>query len=254
MTPTSVGMRCPECSKQHTMVYRGPRSVTGEPVVTFALIGICVLAFIGSGLGSQTNEIYQQGSLLGIGLDQTRELIGVHEGQYWRLLTGAFLHASFIHIAFNMYLLFILGRMFEPRWGSARFASIYFAALFCGSLGALVQTTVAPTIGASGAIFGLMGAALVQLHADGEDPFRTDIGFLVIINLGLGFVLSGVSIGGHIGGLIGGVAVMSAIRFADSQRLPRWSAYGICVVIAVAAIVASIAISGNIHNHNLSLN
>lgn len=236
------------------MVYRGPQSLTSEPVVTFALIGICLLAFVASGLGAQGNTVYQHGSLLGIGLDQTEQLIGVNQGEYWRLLTGAFLHAGFLHIAFNMYLLFIIGRMFEPRWGSARFGAIFFAALFCGSFGALVQTTVTPTVGASGAIFGLMGAALVQLHADGEDPFRTDIGFLVIANLALGFVLSGVSIGGHIGGLVGGAAAMFAIQFADRRGLPRWTAYVICAVIGVAGIVAAIAISGNIHNHNLSLN
>jgi membrane associated rhomboid family serine protease len=246
-------MRCPECSKQHTMVYRGPQSLTTEPVVTFGLIGICLLAFVASGFGSTGNEVYQQGSLLGIGIDETQQLIGVDQGQYWRLLTGAFLHASFLHIAFNMYLLFILGRMFEPRWGSERFGAIFFAALFTGSFGALVQTTIVPTVGASGAIFGLMGAALVQLHADGEDPFRTDIGFLVLINLALGFVISGVSIGGHVGGLIGGAGAMFAIQFADRRGMPRWSAYVICAVIAAVAIVASIAISGNIHNHDLSL-
>ena len=235
------------------MVYRGPQSLTSEPVVTFALIGICVLAFVASGLGAQGNEVYQQGSLLGIGLDHTEQLIGVNQGQYWRLLTGAFLHAGFLHIAFNMYLLFILGRMFEPRWGSGRFGAIFFAALFCGSFGSLVQTTVIGTVGASGAIFGLMGAALVQLRADGEDPFRTDIGFLVIANLALGFILTGVSVGGHIGGLIGGAGIMFAIQAADRHGLPRWSAYVICGVIGLIAIAVSIAISGNIHNHDLSL-
>jgi membrane associated rhomboid family serine protease len=235
------------------MVYRGPQSMTGEPVVTFALIGICLLAFVASGFGAQGNQIYQQGALLGIGINDAQSLIGVDQGQYWRLLTGAFLHANFLHIAFNMYLLYILGRMFEPRWGSQRFGAIFFAALFCGSFGALVQSTVTPTVGASGAIFGLMGAALVQLRADGEDPFKTDIGFLVIINLALGFVLTGVSIGGHIGGLIGGAGAMFAIRVADQRGLPRWSAYVICAVIGIVGIAASIAISGNIHNHNLSL-
>ena len=235
------------------MVYRGPRSMTTEPVVTFALIGICVLAFIASGMGSASSAIYNDGSLLGIGITEARQLIGVHEGEYWRLLTGAFLHGSILHIAFNMYLLYILGRMFEPRWGSGRFAGIFFAGLFCGSLGALIQTTITPTVGASGAVFALMGAALVQLHADGEDPWRSDIGILVLINLALGFVLSNVSVGGHVGGLVGGAALMFAIRFADQRRLPPWSAYGICVVVGLIAIVVSIAISGNIHDHDLSL-
>lgn len=252
MTPTSVGMRCPDCSQQQTKVYRGPRSMTPDPVVTYALIGLCVLGYVGSGMGSPSNEIYQQGALLGIGFNDLRELIGVHEGQVWRLVTGGFLHGSILHIAFNMYLLYILGRMFEPRWGSVRFGAIYFTALLCGSFGALIQTTITPTIGASGAVFGLMGAALVQLRADGQDPLRSDLGILVLINLALGFVISNVSVGGHIGGLIGGALTMTAILYADRSRLPRWSAYGICIAIGVIAVAASIAISGNVHSHDLS--
>src|SRR6476620_4205926 len=185
MTPTSVGMRCPECSKQKTPV-RTIRSVGGEPRVTVGIIIVCAVVFLASGsfgVGSAGgNRLYGDFALFGPAIEANHE--------YWRLITGGFLHAGFLHIAFNMYLLFIIGRLFEPRWGSARFGALYFAALFCGSFGALLQTTVTPTVGASGAIFGLMGAALVQLHADGEDPFRTDIGFLVIANLALGFVIS----------------------------------------------------------------
>lgn len=256
MTPTSVGMRCPECSAKSTRVIRAPQfAASGDPVVTYTLIGLCVLAFVVTGLGAASNTLYQDGALQGFTqIDGFGELSGgVNGGEYWRLITGGFLHAGLLHIAFNMYLLFILGQMFERRWGSARFGGIFFTSLLCGSAGALLQTTLVPTVGASGAVFGLMGAALVQIYADGEDPWRSNLGILVLINLGLGFIIEGVSVGGHIGGLIGGALTMAAIHYADSHRLPRWSAYAICTAISLIAIAAAIVIAGDPHNHNLTI-
>jgi membrane associated rhomboid family serine protease len=215
-----------------------------------------VLAFLAAGrFGFDSGggiELFRQGALLGIGLDGNK-LIGVHEGEYWRLVTGGFLHANLLHIAFNMYLLYLLGQMLEPVYGSARFAALYAAALLCGSLGALLQSTTTLTVGASGAVFGLMGAAFMELRARGIDPWRSDIGMLIALNLGLSFVLSGVSLGGHIGGLIGGGVAALGIQAIDRERLPRWTALALCGAICIAAAAGAIAVSGDIHNTRIGL-
>jgi membrane associated rhomboid family serine protease len=238
MTPTPVGMRCPECAKQRTKVHN-MSTVRGEPRVTVAIIIVCVLAFLGSGsfgLGSSGgSRLLNDFALFGPAIDANNE--------YWRLITGGFLHAGLLHIAFNMYLLWILGNMLEPTLGSGRFAALYFTALLWGSFGALLLTPDAVTVGASGAVFGLMGAAAVELRSRGINPFQTDIGMLILFNLALSFVLSGISIGGHIGGLIGGALAGIALGYADRHR-SRALGYAACAVLAAFAIVGGIVAAG----------
>jgi membrane associated rhomboid family serine protease len=171
-----------------------------------------------------------------------REAIAHGNNQYWRLLTSAFLHENFVHIGFNMYLLYMLGLMLEPAIGSVRFAVIYFTALFAGSFGVVFATT-APSLGASGAIFGLMGAAVVELRARGLSVQQSGIGGLIVLNLILSFTLANISIGAHIGGLIGGFAAGYAIRTADDRRVPALGLIA-CVLLSAVAIIAAIAISG----------
>jgi membrane associated rhomboid family serine protease len=238
MTTTPVGMRCPECAKDRTKVVRGP-GVATVPRVTYALIAINVIAFLGEQgqftlFGSSIHgTLIQEGILW-------RPL--VDEGQYWRLVTGAFLHENLLHIGFNMYLLYLLGRMLEPAIGSLRFGVIYFTSLLAGSLGALVATA-APTLGASGAIFGLMGAAVVELRARRLSVMESGIGGLILFNLILSFSLAGISVGGHIGGLIGGFAAGMVIRTADEQGY-SWAGILACVLLSAACVAASIAVSG----------
>jgi membrane associated rhomboid family serine protease len=141
-----------------------------------------------------------------------------------------------------MYLLWILGQMLEPSLGSARFALLYFTALLWGSFGALVVTPNALTVGASGAVFGLMGAAAVELRARGINPFQTQIGMLILLNLAISFVFSGISIGGHIGGLVGGALVGVVYQQAD-QRRSRALGYAGCAVLIVVAVVGAILAS-----------
>ena len=237
MTPTPVGMRCPDCAKQRTKVHTA-RTMTSEPRVTVAIIIVCGVALLASGaLGfgrTANSQFFDRFALWGP---------GIADGEYWRLVTGGFLHANLLHIFFNMYLLWILGQMLEPMLGSARFATLYFTALLWGSFGALLLTPDAHTVGASGAVFGLMGAAAVELRARGINPFKTDIGMLIIFNLGLSFVLSGISIGGHIGGLIGGALAGMALGYADSRR-SRGLGYGACAVLSLVAIVGGIVAAG----------
>ena len=135
MTPTPVGMRCPECAPQRSRVSRAV-STTDAPVLTYILIGICVAVEFG--------VLSSGGSLTGVGGSRVEHdflLFGpaVHAGDWWRLLTAGFLHAGIIHIAFNMYALFILGSLLEPVVGHLRFAVLYFVSLLCGSLGVLLS-------------------------------------------------------------------------------------------------------------------
>jgi membrane associated rhomboid family serine protease len=236
MTPTPVGMRCPECAKQRTRV-RTLRSTSTEPVVTFVLIAVNVVAFLAEGqfgVGSTGGgtKLFDKFALNGP---------SVADGDYWRIVTSGFLHAGLLHIFFNMYLLYLLGQMLEPAIGSVRFGLIYLVSLLAGSLGALIVDPNAVTVGASGAVFGLMGAAAVELRARGINPFETSIGGLIIFNLAFSFVFSGISIGGHIGGLIGGAAAGFLFLQADERRVPRELAIGLSV--ALAAVVAAAAIS-----------
>jgi membrane associated rhomboid family serine protease len=242
MTPTPVGMRCPECSRQKTKT-KSISSVSHEPRVTFALIGLNVIAFLASGQfgvgGGNGSRLYADFALYGPLID--------HAHEYWRLVTGGFLHAGFLHIAFNMYLLYILGQMLESSMGSVKFALLYFAALLAGSAGALVVQPDAVTVGASGAVFGLMGATFLEMRHRGMDPMAGgvfgSIGGLILINLAFSFVISGISIGGHIGGLIGGGLVALAYQQAARLRQPAL-AYAGATAVAVGSVVIGVLAAG----------
>jgi membrane associated rhomboid family serine protease len=238
MTTTPVGMRCPECAKQRTRVTRGVRSAARVPRVTYTLIALNVIVFLTEQgqftvFGTEVHgTVFEEGVL-------DRELIGVQH-QYWRLITTGFLHVDLLHILFNMYLLYLLGRMLEPALGSVRFAAIYVTALLAGSFGALLATP-APTLGASGAVFGLMGAAVVELRARRLSVMESGIGGLIVINLILSFSLSGISVGAHVGGLIGGALAALAIRTADARKLPALGLVGCAALSAIAVAGALLA-------------
>jgi membrane associated rhomboid family serine protease len=238
MTPTPVGMRCPECSRQKTQV-RTVHTARGGIEVTRILIGLNVLAFVaqlassGGGLFDATSgTVYARGVLFGPAIDLNNE--------YWRLVTSGFLHANFLHIALNMYLLWILGQMLEPAIGSVRFAAIYFVSLLAGSFGALLVDPRKATLGASGAVFGLMGAAFIELRHRGIDPMQAGIGGLILFNLVFSFLFPGISYGAHVGGLIGGGLAALALHAGDRVRS---QALGLaaCAVLGAAAVVAGIA-------------
>jgi membrane associated rhomboid family serine protease len=254
MTPTAVGMRCPECSKQSTRVMT-MRNIMTRPRVTFALIAINVIVFLSEEgqltiAGSSIHgPVIEEGILArmltvvnGQGLVVTRFPIS-GEHQYWRLLTSGFLHENLLHIGFNMYLLYLLGMMLEPALGSVKFAAIYFTSLLAGSFGALFATG-APSLGASGAIFGLMGAAVIELRSRRMSVMESGIGGLIIINLIFSFTFSNISVGAHIGGLIGGTLAGLAIRTADDNRR-SWLGFAACVALSAVSVFAAIAVSGS---------
>ncbi|HSZ69305.1 MAG TPA: rhomboid family intramembrane serine protease [Solirubrobacteraceae bacterium] len=238
MTTTPVGMRCPDCARQRTKVVR-MRELATVPRVTYALIAINVLAFLTEQgqftiFGASTHgKVIEEGVLWRYG-------VGVQH-QYWRLVTSGFLHENILHIGFNMYLLYLLGTMLEPAIGSPRFATIYFTSLLVGSFGALLATA-SPSLGASGAIFGLMGAAVIELRSRRMSVMESGIGGLIILNLILSFSIANISVGAHIGGLIGGGLAALAIRTADERKLPALG-YAACAVLSVAAVAGSLAVS-----------
>jgi membrane associated rhomboid family serine protease len=238
MTTTAVGMRCPECAKQSTKVVR-LRQAASIPRVTYALIAINLVAFL-TEQGQFTlfgttihGRVIEEGVLYRGGL--------AVEHQYWRLISSGFLHENFLHIGFNMYLLYLLGQMLEPAIGSVRFTAVYFTSLLAGSFGALLATAN-PSLGASGAVFGLMGAMVVELRARRLSVMESGIGGLIIINLILSFSIANISFGAHVGGLIGGALAGAALRAAGD----RYKAFGLlaCAAIAAVAVAASIAVAG----------
>jgi membrane associated rhomboid family serine protease len=232
MTSTSVGMRCPECSRQRTQVHT-VRSMTTDPIATYVIIAICVLAYFGSragGTGRAFNELLLYGP-------------AVADGEYWRLVTSGFLHAGLLHLLFNMYVLYWLGRMIEPAIGTARFLALYGTALLAGSLGVLLLSFDSRTVGASGAVFGLMAAAFVMQRSRGIDPMASGLGPVILLNLGITFLLPGISIGGHLGGLIGGAAAALALENLSARRSSQWAALLACLGLSVLAVAGSLAVA-----------
>ncbi len=247
MTPTPVGMRCPECASQRTRVVRNP---TGTPSgfeafpATYVLIAVNVIVFlveIAQGSGGLFTE--QRSRFV---FDYGLYGPSVAEGEWYRLVTTGFLHANFIHIGFNMLLLFFLGRLLEPALGTPRFLALYFASLLAGSFGALVLEPNSFGIGASGAIFGLAGAVFVIARGRGMDALAGQIGFLIVFNLIFSFASPRVSVGAHLGGLVGGVICALAIVAGEKGMLGRnHRAVEIAAMIAVAvvSVVASLAVA-----------
>jgi membrane associated rhomboid family serine protease len=244
MTTTPVGMRCPECASERTKVVR-MRELASVPQLTYALIVINVAAFLTEGNlsfgGAPTSSIYEKGAL--IGSEARLPGQGVAHGQWWRIVTSGFLHENLVHIGFNMYVLYILGMQLEPLLGRVKFGTIYAVSLLTGSFGALLVSPHSLTVGASGAVFGVMGAFAVELRARQLPLMRGGmggIGGLILINLVISFTLPGISWGGHIGGLIGGALTAVVLRIGDLRRAQAL-ALAVCAVIGVAAFAGSIA-------------
>jgi membrane associated rhomboid family serine protease len=243
MTTTPVGMRCPECARQRTKV-KTIRSVSSRPELTLALIAINVVAFLAEGgitlTGQPTGKVYEKGALFG-SIEGFADQ-GVAHGQWWRIVTGGFLHENLLHIGFNMYVLYVLGQMLEPALGRMRFGLIYAVSLLAGSLGALIVTPHAVTVGASGAVFGVMAAAAVEVRARQIPLMQSGVGGLILINLVISFTLPGISWGGHVGGLIGGGLAAVALQLGGRLRAQA-PAFAACIVLGAACFGGSIAVS-----------
>jgi membrane associated rhomboid family serine protease len=241
MTPTPVGMRCPECARERTKV-KTLRTRPSAPVVTQALIGINIVVFIAetatgaplSGGGGGT--VFNKGALFG-------PLI-VHQHEYWRIITSGFLHDGILHIAFNMFFLYVMGTILEPAIGRINFLAVYMTSLIAGSFGALLFQPDAVTVGASGACFGVLGALIVVARARGIPIWQSGLGITLLINIVFSLSVRGISIGGHLGGVVGGliagVLIVEVAERRDNQPL----ALAGCLLVAVISFVGAIAVAG----------
>jgi membrane associated rhomboid family serine protease len=244
MTPTPVGMRCPECARERTKVTRGAAGPGRyDTPATYVLIALNIAAYLaeiaggGGGLSPGASSILFDFGLYGP---------YVAEGEWYRLLTSGFLHGSIIHIGFNMFALYWLGRLLEPGIGTPRFVALYFASLFAGSLGALLLSPDSLTIGASGAVFGIFGATFVIARSRGVDALASSIGVVLLLNLAITFGNPEISIGGHLGGLVGGLLCALFIVAGDRGMLgPRRLPMELLAMTAVGffSIVSAIAIA-----------
>ncbi|MGB2756091.1 MAG: rhomboid family intramembrane serine protease, partial [Acidimicrobiia bacterium] len=176
-------------------------------LITKTLIGINLAVFV---YGLTLRSVSGSGRLTSLDVDFALFAPNVANGEWYRIVTSGFLHSGFLHVAMNMYALWVLGAAIESMVGRVRFLGIYIVALFGGSAGALaldaLQNTPRLTVGASGAIYGLFGALAVALHrsgrsifASGGGRFQFGIGEILVLNLVLTLTVPGISIGGHLG-------------------------------------------------------
>lgn len=237
MRSAAVGHQCVDCVREGAKTIRQPRGqfgglrpTGGVPVVTYTLIAINLLAFV-----------LQMASP-----DLERQLVlwspAVADGQWWRLLTSAFLHYGLMHIAFNMLVLYVMGPQLEQTFGRLRYGALYGVSALGGSvLVYLLSPLNSATAGASGAIFGLFGATFVvakRLNLDVR-PIIALIAFNVVFTLVVPLVTSqNISWQGHLGGLIAGGLVAAAFVYAPRERrnLVQAGAVVALLVVFVALI------------------
>jgi membrane associated rhomboid family serine protease len=211
-----------------------------QPIGILTLAGLNFFAFFLThdlqkiGQYSLRREVLVDMSVWGVPIAELNE--------WWRLLTGAFLHADLRHILFNVLMLFLLGRRLERNVGTSYFALICFVSALGGSAGALLLTPMNPTVGASGIVYGLMAAVFVIEQKDGKDPWQEGLGTLIIVNVILSFLGPNVSVGGHLGGLLAGFVsgYCVGIRYRNRSRLITWaSLVGSALLFGVIGWIAA---------------
>lgn len=242
MTFAPVGIKCPDHAgvgaqrqgAQRTVRQARARAGRLEAPATVALVAINVLVYLvtvaqGGGLSAPGGKVFEEGALVGV-------LVG--DGEWWRLVSAMFLHGSVIHLAFNMLALYWLGSVVEQSLGTTRFLLVYFASGLAGSAGALLMSgALAITVGASGAIYGILGALLVLEYLS-TGSFAGPAMGLIVLNLAITFAIPNVSIGGHLGGLVGGVASTFALaHFSRHQQ--RALGPALVVLVGVASILVA---------------
>lgn len=248
MNQASVGFHCPECVKGAGQKVFTARSMpsSSNPVVTTALVAMNVAIYVVSSIGAGFTEpsfaVQLDFALIGRGLS-AEGLLGVAAGEWYRLVTGGFLHGSLLHLGFNMYVLWILGKQLEPALGRVGFAAVYFSSMLAGSFGVMVLDPDALTVGASGAVFGLFGYAVVAQYVRGINPLQTGLGAVILLNLAFTFLVPGISIGGHVGGLLGGLVaglLHDVVRPKAGAPAPVGPA--LVAVLGVACAVGSVLV------------
>ena len=241
MTVAPVGLRCPEHAGSGASARRahagGARPSFRAPalpqrtttaLVTKILIGLNVAVYLvtavqGAGINNPGGKLFGQWALYG-------PLVA--NGDWWRLFTSAYLHASLTHIGFNMLALWFVGGPVEEYLGRLRYLMVYVVSGLAGSAGALFQSPHAVTVGASGAIFGILGSLLIiEWNVTGR-IMGTAMTW-IILNLVISFAIPGISWGGHVGGLIAGIlCTLAFARFGKGH-----AAYSPLGVVAISVVV-----------------
>lgn len=243
MVTASVGFQCPECAHQGAASQRlvdVHRRAT-VPYVTYVLIGINVAVFlIGAAVAARLTTGGVEGAFVGRYAVFT-PCVGA--GQWYRLVTGGFLHAGLLHLGMNMWALWVLGRPLEATLGRARFLLIYAVSLLGGAAGVVIVDRLGGpslTVGASGAIFGLLGALVVLQRSRGIGFAQSGLAGVIGLNLLITFAIPGISIGGHLGGLVAGSLCAFVMLAPDYQRVPRWATYATPAAVGIVSVVASV--------------
>jgi membrane associated rhomboid family serine protease len=238
MTPAAVGFQCPACVMAGAAAVRAPKTVAGaglisKPTVTYALIGINVAVFgiqMLVGISALATDFGMWPFGIAIG------------GEWWRLLTSAFLHGSLLHIGFNMFVLFALGPTLERVLGHGRYLALYLLAALGGSVASYVFSDIRTvSVGASGAIFGLMGALLVAGRRLKSD--MRQVAILLVINVVIGFLAPGIDWRAHLGGLVVGAAVAAVLVWTPpALRAVQglWQVLGLIAIVAVLALLTMV--------------
>lgn len=234
MSAAPVGFQCPECVAAGQVATQPRKTVLGgrfqrEGLVTYTLIGVCVGAFVLVGFmgalgGLQRWGMYPAAIALG--------------NEWVRLFTSMFLHAGWLHLAFNMYVLFLLGPPLERILGHWRFLLLF---VMCGLGGAVASYAFSPlrtlSVGASGAIFGLMAAMIVVGRHLGYDVGQ--VVTLFVLNIALGFVISGIDWRAHLGGAaVGAVMGWALSRHAPGSGRAATLNQGLATVGIIVTLVA----------------
>lgn len=247
MRTAAVGFQCPACVNEGARSTRQGRTVAGgvrpaDPTLTSkVLIGINAAVFVlvlGTGGAS---ALFYRLALIPVGAlppGGLEPVPGVADGAYWQLLTSAFTHLGVLHIGVNMLALWILGPQLELVLGRARFLAVYFLSALCGSVSVYWLTaTNVPTIGASGAIYGLLGALLVAAIKVGGNYSQ------LLVWIGINFVITFtapfISWQGHLGGFVGGALLAGILLYAPRAGRSRWQVAGISSVAALLVLATA---------------
>lgn len=243
MHEASVGHHCPECVAEARRTVRSGKTTFGGSVigqhgyVTKTLVGINIAVMVisaalaggrglfGGGLGGilgGSTTLTEKGAVIGVlqyRNNATNEIInvptGVADGEWYRLITSMFLHYGLLHLALNMWALWVLGRNLEGALGPLRFTILYFVSGVGGSVACYVFTPGAQAAGASGAIYGLFAALFILLRRLQRDT--SSIIMVLVVNLVLSFAIPGISIAAHIGGLVTGGILAVALAYAPRK-------------------------------------
>jgi membrane associated rhomboid family serine protease len=242
MIPASVGFQCPECVREGNKDVRQARTVFGGApesnpgIVSKVLIAINVVTFVAQQASDTfTARFFEIGAFPPPPFEATS---GVADGEYYRLLTAAFLHGGIVHLLLNMYALYLFGPQLEAALGRLRFIVLYVVAALGGSaLSYAFSPPGQPSLGASGAVFGLLGAYLVISRKLGRDS--TGVMVLLAINFAYGFLVPRIDWRAHLGGLIAGALVAVVMAYAPRERRNLVQVVGtVAILVLIGAVVA----------------